>query len=203
MGVVLIGGLVRRAYLLKRQPLVRLVEVPISCALTMSGDPMRRPGGFPQVVLVMLQTTESGMSKNPVVNTGINYYLSLNWFSRQISEASTMLIHINNNPQPAILLLKKCCTKLFVWHLEIWNSKLFASFLFFFPFWKRYASGRSSHSHPRFLPVSWYIFFPLHGATWKRRQLSAGITRFKVVSDTMQGSPEKFFGAVGRRFHWM
>ena len=53
------------------QPILRLVEVPISCALTMSGDPHGvRPGGFPQVVLVMLQTTGSGMSKNPVVNNG-------------------------------------------------------------------------------------------------------------------------------------
>lgn len=37
------------ALYLKRQPIVRLVEVPISCALTMSGDPMAS-GGFPQVV---------------------------------------------------------------------------------------------------------------------------------------------------------
>lgn len=59
------------ALYLKRQPIVRLVEVPISCALTMSGDPHGvRPGGFPQVVRVMLQTTGSGMSKNPVVNNG-------------------------------------------------------------------------------------------------------------------------------------
>lgn len=40
------------ALYLKRQPIARLVEVPISCALTMSGDPHGvRPGGFPQVVL--------------------------------------------------------------------------------------------------------------------------------------------------------
>ena len=132
--------------------------------------------------------------KNPVVNTGINYYPSLNWFSRRISEASTMLIHINNNPQPAILLLKNCCTKLFAsWHLEIWNSKLFASF---FSFLKK---GRFREIFPFSSKVSPSFLAHLFSPAWRSLEALTAQRRYYKIQSRKRyyaGKPGDFFWAV-------
>ena len=114
-----------------------------------------------------------------------------------------MLIHINKNPQPAVLLLKKCCTKLFAWHFRNLKFEVVCVFFILFSFLKKIRFREifpfSSKVSPSFLA---HLFSP----AWRSLEALTAQRRYYKIQSRKRyyaGKPGDFFWAVECRFIWI